>query len=142
MNALNLFDVLNGTADTSNKTQSAEDVEKRLQERSLLKKVNDIIKKDEYGKSKYSKKINSGYSKEIYRDKNSGFYWNGFFSNSSDKKAGFNDKNESAYKQYMVELLDFQNSLGEDESLGMNLLLKSIDSCSINHNGNRINTNI
>lgn len=92
MNALNLFDVLNGTADTSNKTQSAEDVKKRLQEGSLLNKVSDIIKGDEYGKSKYSKKINSGYSKGIYRDKNSGFYWNGFFSNSSDKKAGFNDK--------------------------------------------------
>lgn len=42
MNTVNLFDVLNGTADTSNRSLSAEDVEKRLKEGGLLDEVSDI----------------------------------------------------------------------------------------------------
>lgn len=101
-----------------------------------------LIKGAEYGRLQYSEKMNSGYSNGVYRDKNSGFYWNSFFSNSSDKKAGFYEKNESAYEQYMMGWLDFQNSLGEGGSVRMNLLLKSINSYSINQNGNWINTNV
>ena len=41
MNTVNLFDVLNGTADTSNRTLSAADVEKMLQEGNLLDGVSD-----------------------------------------------------------------------------------------------------
>lgn len=41
-NVFNLFDVLNGTADTSNKTLSAADVEKQRQEGGLLNEVSDI----------------------------------------------------------------------------------------------------
>ena len=41
MNTVNLFDVLNGTADTSNRTLSAGDVEKMLQQGGLLDEVSD-----------------------------------------------------------------------------------------------------
>ncbi len=42
INTVNLFDVLNGTADTSDRSLSAEDVEKRLKEGGLLDEVSDI----------------------------------------------------------------------------------------------------
>ena len=42
MNTVNLLDVLNGTADTSNRTLSAADVEKSLQKGGLLDEVSDI----------------------------------------------------------------------------------------------------
>ena len=41
MNTVNLFDVLNGTADTSNRTLSAGDVEKMLRQGGLLDEVSD-----------------------------------------------------------------------------------------------------
>ena len=42
MNTLNLFDVLDGTADTSNRTLSAKDVEMRIREEDLLNEVTDV----------------------------------------------------------------------------------------------------
>lgn len=53
MNAFNLFDVLNGMVDTSNKTLNTEDKKKQLQEGNLLNEVSDIIKGVEYGKLQY-----------------------------------------------------------------------------------------
>ena len=44
-----------------------------------------LIKGAQYGKAQYDRKIDSGYSKEIYRYKNGGAYWNGFFEDPSDK---------------------------------------------------------
>ena len=41
MNTFNLLDVLDGTADTSNRTLSVQELEKRLQEGSLLDEVSD-----------------------------------------------------------------------------------------------------
>ncbi|MDE6830377.1 MAG: hypothetical protein K2P34_08640, partial [Lachnospiraceae bacterium] len=42
MNTVNILDVLNGTADTSNRTLSAKDVEERLREGNLLDEVSDL----------------------------------------------------------------------------------------------------
>lgn len=101
-----------------------------------------LIKGAEYGRSQYAQKMNSGNSMEVYRYKNSGFYWNDFFVNSPALKTSSYNNSGSTYEQYMMGWLDFRTSLGESDSVRMNLSLKPIDSYSINQSGNWISTNV
>lgn len=100
-----------------------------------------LIKGAEYGRSQYLKKMELGNLKDIYRYKNSSFYWIDFFDNLLERRNNSYEKEGSAYEQYMIGWLDFQNSLREGGSVRMNLLLKSIDSYSINQSGNWISIN-
>lgn len=100
-----------------------------------------LIKGAEYGRSQYLKKMELGNLKDIYRYKNSSFYWIDFFDNILERRNNSYEKEGSAYEQYMIGWLDFQNSLREGGSVRMNLLLKSIDSYSINQSGNWISIN-
>ena len=101
-----------------------------------------LIKGAEYGKSLYAEKIDLSHSKDVYRYKNSEFYWKDFFGNPSDRKISSYNKSGSVYEQYMMGWLDFKNSIGKGDSVRMNLLLKPIDSYSINQSGNWISTNV
>lgn len=100
--------------------------------------VDALIKGAEYGRSQYAQKMNSGYTKEIYRYKNSGFYWIDFFGNPSEKKAGYYGKTESAYEQYVMGWLDFKCSLEDGNGVRMNLSLRSVASYSADQSGNWI----
>ncbi len=101
-----------------------------------------LIKGAEYGRARYTEKMDSGHSKEVYRYKNSGFYWNDFFGNSPERKTNSYTQSGSTCEQYMMGWLDFKNSLEEGEGVRMNLLLKPADSYSINQSGNWVSTNI
>lgn len=101
-----------------------------------------LIKGAEYGRSQYAEKMNSNDSKGIYRYKNGGVYWNGFFGNSSGMKADSYSKKGSTFEQYMMGWLDFKHSLGEGDSVRLNLSLKPIDSYSIDQSGNWVSTNV
>lgn len=100
-----------------------------------------LIKGVESGRAQYAEKMESSHMKEIYRYKNSGSYWNDFFGNSSDRKTGSYHQSGSIYEQYMMGWLDFKNSLGDGESVRMNLSLKPIGSYPINQSGNWVSTN-
>ena len=100
-----------------------------------------LIKGAEYGRSEYLKRMELGNVKDIYRYKNSSFYWIDFFENLLERRTNSYEKEGNAYKQYMAGWLDFKNSLREGNSVRMNLLLKSIDSYSMNQNGNWISIN-
>ena len=100
-----------------------------------------LIKGAEYGRLQYSQKMSSGDLKEIYRYKNSGFYWNEFFGNRLRHENGYHDKNGSTYEQYMMGWLDFKSSLDDGDSVRMNLLLRSVDSYSMNQKGNWVSEN-
>ena len=99
-----------------------------------------LIKGVEYGRSQYAKKMNSEYSKGIYRYKNSGFYWSDFFGDMPRPKTGSYNKNGSTYEQYMMGWLDFQKSLEGGNQVRMNLFLQSIASYSVNQSGNWVNS--
>ncbi len=101
-----------------------------------------LIKGAEFGRSQYSQKMNSEYLKEVYRYKNSGFYWSDFFGNSSERTKAFYGKKESAYEQYMMGWLDFRNSMEAGNSVRLNLLLQPTDSYPINQSGNWVSINI
>ena len=101
-----------------------------------------LIKGAESGRAQYAEKMESSHMKEIYRYKNGGSYWNDFFGNSSDRKTGSYHQSGSIYEQYMMGWLDFKNSLGDGESVRMNLSLKPIGSYPINQSGNWVSTNI
>ena len=101
-----------------------------------------LIKGAEYGRARYTEKMDSGHSKEVYRYKNSGFYWNDFFGNSPERKTNSYTQSGSTCEQYMMGWLDFKNSLEEGDGVRMNLLLKPADSYSINQSGNWVSTNI
>ena len=103
--------------------------------------VDALIKGAEYGRSQYAQKMNLGYAKEIYRYKNSGFYWIDFFGNPSEKKAGYYGKTESAYEQYVMGWLDFKCSLEDGNGVRMNLSLQSAASYSADQSGNWISEN-
>lgn len=100
-----------------------------------------LIKGAEYGRSQYLKRMEMGNLKDIYRYKNSSFYWIDFFENILGRRTNSYEKEGNAYEQYMIGWLDFQNSLREGDSVRMNLLLKPIDLYSINQNGNWISIN-
>lgn len=98
-----------------------------------------LIKGAQYGKAQYAKKVDLGYAKEIYRYKNGGAYWNGFFEDPSDRRADPYSKKGSTYEQYMMGWLDFKDSLGEKGSVRMNLPLAPTDAYSVGKSGNWIN---
>lgn len=100
-----------------------------------------LIKGAEYGRSQYLKRMELENLEDIYRYKNSSFYWIDFFENLLERRTNSYEKEGNAYEQYMVGWLDFKNSLREEDSVRMNLLLKPIDSYSINQNGNWISIN-
>ena len=100
-----------------------------------------LIKGAEYGRLQYSQKMSSGDLKEIYRYKNSGFYWNEFFGNRLRHENGYHDKNGSTYEQYMMGWLDFKSSLDDGDSVRMNLLLRSVDSYFMDQKGNWVSEN-
>ncbi|MEY8377192.1 hypothetical protein AALD22_15640 [Lachnospiraceae bacterium 56-18] len=100
-----------------------------------------LIKGAEYGRSQYLKRMELENLENIYRYKNSSFYWIDFFENILGRRTNSYEKEGNAYEQYMVGWLDFKNSLREGDSVRMNLLLKSINSYSINQNGNWISIN-
>ena len=100
-----------------------------------------LIKGAEYGRSQYLKRMELENLEDIYRYKNSSFYWIDFFENVLERRTNSYEKEGNAYEQYMVGWLDFKNSLREEDSVRMNLLLKPIDSYSINQNGNWISIN-
>ena len=100
-----------------------------------------LIKGAEYGRSQYLKRMELENLENIYRYKNSSFYWIDFFENILGRRTNSYEKEGNAYEQYMVGWLDFKNSLREGDSVRMNLLLKPIDSYSINQNGNWISIN-
>lgn len=100
-----------------------------------------LIKGAQYGKAQYDRKIDSGYSKEIYRYKNGGAYWNGFFEDPSDKRADSYSKSGSTYERYMMGWLDFKDSLSQKGRVRMNLSLAPTDAYSVGKNGNWISTN-
>ena len=100
-----------------------------------------LIKGAEYGRSQYLKRMELENLEDIYRYKNSSFYWIDFFENLLERRTNSYEKEGNAYEQYMVGWLDFKNSLREGDSVRMNLLLKSINSYSINQNGNWISIN-
>lgn len=100
-----------------------------------------LIKGAEYGRSQYLKKMELGDLKDIYRYKNSSFYWIDFFENLLERRTNSYEKEGNAYEQYTTGWLDFQNSLKEGDGVRMNLLLKSINSYSIEQNGNWISIN-
>lgn len=100
-----------------------------------------LIKGAEYGRSQYLKRMELENLEDIYRYKNSSFYWFDFFENLLERRTNSYEKEGNAYEQYMVGWLDFKNSLREEDSVRMNLLLKPIDSYSINQNGNWISIN-
>lgn len=100
-----------------------------------------LIKGAQYGKSQYAKKVDLGYAKEIYRYKNGGAYWNGFFEDPSDRRADPYSKKGSTYEQYMMGWLDFKDSLGEKGGVRMNLSLAPTDAYSVGKSGNWISAN-
>ena len=100
-----------------------------------------LIKGAEYGRSQYLKKMELGDLKDIYRYKNSSFYWIDFFENLLERRTNSYEKEGNAYEQYTTGWLDFQKSLKEGDGVRMNLLLKSINSYSIEQNGNWISIN-
>ena len=64
-----------------------------------------------------------------------------FFENLLERRTNSYEREGNAYEQYTTGWLDFQNSLKEGDSVRMNLLLKSINSYSIEQNGNWISIN-
>lgn len=104
--------------------------------------VEALIKGAEYGRTQYAEKMDSGHLNEVYRNKNSGLYWNNFFKNPSDRKNVSYNQNGSTYEQYVMGWQDFKNSLEEGNGVRMNLSLNPIASYSIKQSGNWVSINV
>lgn len=92
----------------------------------------------QYGKAQYAQKMSLAGTSDIYRYKNGSMYWNQFFEETGIKRKGYQEGG-TTYRKYMMNWLDFTNSLKESESVRMNPMLCSADFYTAERAGSLVN---
>ncbi len=82
----------------------------------------------QYGRAQYAQKMSRPGTKDIYRYKNGSGYWNQFFEDTAIKRNGY-QKDGTTYGKYVMNWLNFTDSLKEGKNVRLNMELGSVDSC-------------